>query len=245
MTPRSQRSPQERDARSRAVQLLADQPLLRGSLVLQHRSCGKPYCRCQKGQKHPALYLHTRSGDRRVRIYIPPALHDTARRWVEQRPPGQAAGRSRLRAPLPGPAGPEASDLRSQGPSPLGGPRAVMARFCSYAEKVFRLSERFPTLTDSRARPRIKTAAAFAAAFTLFATRRGSLNGLEQDLRIPARLQGLVGAGPPSVDSIGRIYALMGSRPLRRLLRDVAHRLKRNKAPHRPRGLLPRGRRWS
>lgn len=83
MTPRSQRSPQERDARSRAVQLLADKPLLRGSLVLQHRSCGKPYCRCQKGQKHPALYLHTRSGDRRVRIYIPTALHDTARRWVD------------------------------------------------------------------------------------------------------------------------------------------------------------------
>ena len=83
MTPRSHRSPQERDARSRAVQLLADQPLLRGSLVLQHRSCGKAYCRCQKGQKHPALYLHTRSGDRRVRIYIPPTLHDTARRWVD------------------------------------------------------------------------------------------------------------------------------------------------------------------
>lgn len=83
MTPRSHRSAQERDARSRAVRILADKPLLRGSLVLQHRSCGKPYCRCQKGQKHPALYLHTRSGDRRVRIYIPPALHDTARLWVD------------------------------------------------------------------------------------------------------------------------------------------------------------------
>ena len=83
MTPRSHRSLPERDARSRAVQLLADQPLLRGSLVLQHRSCGKPYCRCQKGPKHPALYLHTRSGDQRVRIYIPPALHDTARQWVD------------------------------------------------------------------------------------------------------------------------------------------------------------------
>ena len=106
----------------------------------------------------------------------------------------------------------------------------MMARFCSYAEKVFRLSERFPTLTDSRARPRIKTAAAFAGAFTLFATRRGSLNALEQDLRFPARLRGLVGAGTLSVDSIGRIYALMGSRPLRGLLRDIAHRLKRNKA---------------
>src|SRR3954468_12085972 len=83
MTSRTQRSPKERAARSRAVQLLADQPLLRGSLVLQHRSCGKSYCRCQKGQKHPALYLHTRSGDGRVRIYIPPALHETVRRWVD------------------------------------------------------------------------------------------------------------------------------------------------------------------
>jgi hypothetical protein len=79
MTSRSHRSSQERDARSRAVQLLADKPLLRGSLVLQHRSCGKSYCRCQTGQKHPALYLHTRSGDRRVRIYIPPELHDAVR----------------------------------------------------------------------------------------------------------------------------------------------------------------------
>ena len=106
----------------------------------------------------------------------------------------------------------------------------MMARFCAYTEKVFRLSQRFPTLTDSRPRPRIKTAAAFAAVFTLFATRRGSLNGLEQDLRIPARLRGLVGAGPPSVNSIGRIYAQMGSGPLRQSLRDVAYRLKRNKA---------------
>ena len=106
----------------------------------------------------------------------------------------------------------------------------MMARLCAYAEKVFRLSERLPTLTDSRPRPRIPAAAAFAGAFTLFATRRGSLNGLEQDLRIPARLRGLVGAGPPSVDSIGRIYARMDSRPVRQLLRDVAHRLKRNKA---------------
>jgi hypothetical protein len=105
-----------------------------------------------------------------------------------------------------------------------------MARFCAYVEKVFQLGERFPTLTDSRTRPRIRTAAAFAAAFTLFATRRGSLNGLEPDLRIPARLRGIVGAKPPSVDSIGRIYALMDSRPVRDLLGDIAHRLKRNKA---------------
>jgi hypothetical protein len=83
MTSRSQRSPQERDARSRAVQLLADKPLLRGSLVLQYRSCGKKSCRCQTGPKHPALYLHTRLGDQRVRIYIPPALHQAVRAAIE------------------------------------------------------------------------------------------------------------------------------------------------------------------
>jgi hypothetical protein len=106
----------------------------------------------------------------------------------------------------------------------------MMARFCAYADKVFQLGEHLPTLRDSRPRPRIPTAAAFAAVFTLFATRRGSLNGLEPDLRIPARLRGIVGAPPPSVDSIGRISALMDSQPLRQLLGDVAHRLKRNKA---------------
>lgn len=105
-----------------------------------------------------------------------------------------------------------------------------MARFCAYVEKVFQLGERFHSLTDARLRPRIPTAAAFAGVFTLFATRRGSLNGLEQDLRVPARLRGMVGAEPPSVDSIGRIYALMDSQPLRRLLADIAHQLKRNKA---------------
>jgi hypothetical protein len=106
----------------------------------------------------------------------------------------------------------------------------VMARFCAYVEKVFQLGQRFPTLTDARLRPRIKTAAAFASVFTLFATRRGSLNGLEPDLRIPARLRGIVGADPPSVDSIGRIYDLMDSPPVRQLLADIAHQLKRNQA---------------
>ena len=83
MTPRIHRSSQERESRSRAVHLLADKPLPRGSLVLQYRSCGKSYCRCQRGQKHPALYLYTRSADQRIRLYIPPALHRTVRTWID------------------------------------------------------------------------------------------------------------------------------------------------------------------
>jgi hypothetical protein len=105
-----------------------------------------------------------------------------------------------------------------------------MARFCAYIEKIFGLGNQLGNLTDARTYPHIPTAAVFASVFTLFATRRGSLNGLEQDLRIPARLRGIVGARVPSVDSIGRIYGLMDSQPVRQILCDIAHRFKRNKA---------------
>ncbi len=83
MTSRTQRSSPERQARSRAAQILANEPFLRGSLVLRYRSCGKPYCRCQRGQKHPALYLYTRSEGKQIGTYIPKALHDPVRQAVQ------------------------------------------------------------------------------------------------------------------------------------------------------------------
>jgi hypothetical protein len=83
LSPRTQRSSQERDARSQAVQRVADQAFLRGSLVRMQRTCGKKNCRCRQGQKHPALCLAIRLGDQRKMIYIPHALEDTVRRWVE------------------------------------------------------------------------------------------------------------------------------------------------------------------
>jgi len=43
MISRTHYSVQKRDARSRAAQLLANQPFLRGSLVLRYRTCGKSY----------------------------------------------------------------------------------------------------------------------------------------------------------------------------------------------------------
>lgn len=83
MSPRTQRSPQERDARSQAIQRVSEQALLRGSLVSMKRLCGKKNCHCRLGQKHPALCLAIRLGQRRTMIYIPPALEETVRRWVE------------------------------------------------------------------------------------------------------------------------------------------------------------------
>lgn len=83
MASRPQRSARERDARSRAVKTVADEPLLRGSLVLMHRVCGKEGCHCQQGEKHASWYLAVRRGKQRKMIYIPPAMEETVRQWVE------------------------------------------------------------------------------------------------------------------------------------------------------------------
>ena len=83
MNPRSHRPAAERQARSRLVQLIAEQPFLRGSLVERGRSCGKPTCRCQKGQLHRSLYLATRHQGRRALLYIPRALEQTVRQFVQ------------------------------------------------------------------------------------------------------------------------------------------------------------------
>jgi len=83
MSPRSQRSAPERHARSRLAQLITQEPFLRGSLVERSRPCGKPTCRCQRGQLHRSLYLATRHRGRRALLYIPRTLEETVRLWVQ------------------------------------------------------------------------------------------------------------------------------------------------------------------
>jgi hypothetical protein len=64
----------------------------------------------------------------------------------------------------------------------------MMARFYGYIDKVFGFRRLTALLTDSRLEPVIPTAAIFGTAFAMFATGRGSLNGIDligQDLAIP------------------------------------------------------------
>ena len=82
MQPRSHLSRAERDARSRLAQSLLNRPLLRGSLVTVRRVCGKPNCRCTRGDRHECLCLSIRVGDRRKMIYLPKAWEETIRSWV-------------------------------------------------------------------------------------------------------------------------------------------------------------------
>lgn len=81
--PRSHRPAAERDARSRLLQRCADAPLLRGSLVSMHRTCGKPGCHCARGEKHVSLYLSIRVGARRKMVYVPPHLEPRVQEWVQ------------------------------------------------------------------------------------------------------------------------------------------------------------------
>ena len=61
------------DAAGRILKLLLrDQPLPPGSFYLQKRRCGKPNCRCARGQLHTAWVI-TRSQDGATRTFMVPA----------------------------------------------------------------------------------------------------------------------------------------------------------------------------
>ena len=108
----------------------------------------------------------------------------------------------------------------------------MMARFYGYIEKVFHFRRLTGTLTDSRLEPLIPTAAVFGTAFAMFATRRGSLNGIDKERQFPKRLQKFVGPRVPSGDTVGRVYSQLDSGTLRDVLKDVHLRIKRNKMLH-------------
>ena len=105
----------------------------------------------------------------------------------------------------------------------------MMARFYGYIDKVFGFRDLTARLTDSRPQPVIPTAAVFGTAFAMFATGRGSLNGIDQQRHFPGRLRNFVGPHIPSGDTVGRVYTQLDSGGLRDVLRDVHLRIKRNK----------------
>jgi hypothetical protein len=84
MRHRSHLPAQDRQARASLRKLLArNRPLVTGSLVQTERRCGKPGCKCTRGQKHQALYLGTRVGRQRKMIFVPREMHDDVRHWVQ------------------------------------------------------------------------------------------------------------------------------------------------------------------
>ena len=77
-------SPREREVRSELKQLLLSLGLVRGTLSVRHRTCGKTSCHCmQGGAKHPALYLVASEKGKVRQLFIPSELEPKARQWVD------------------------------------------------------------------------------------------------------------------------------------------------------------------
>ena len=67
----------------KALQQLARQMVF-GTLAERGRVCGKPTCRCARGEKHPALQLAHWAGDGKTRsLHVPFALADDVRAGVD------------------------------------------------------------------------------------------------------------------------------------------------------------------
>ena len=70
--------------RRRAAEILREEGVLRGSLSIRWRVCGKSRCRCAEGEKHRAMYVVYRVRGRTTQIYVPKEWEERVRRWVKQ-----------------------------------------------------------------------------------------------------------------------------------------------------------------
>ena len=59
-------------------------PLRRGAFVTVERKCGKPNCRCARGEGHPAKYLSVKEGGKTRMIYVPKSEEVEVAKEAEQ-----------------------------------------------------------------------------------------------------------------------------------------------------------------
>jgi hypothetical protein len=83
LIPRPHMTPEERKARSRLAQLIGGHGLMRGSLLVRRRRCGKPTCRCARGEGHESLYVVITEKGRTRQLFVPKDWEPRVRQWVE------------------------------------------------------------------------------------------------------------------------------------------------------------------
>jgi hypothetical protein len=77
-------SARERAFRSKLAQCVDQRGLLRGSLLVRRRSCGKAGCRCTRGHLHESLYLAISQGGRTRQLFVPRDWEERVRHWVAE-----------------------------------------------------------------------------------------------------------------------------------------------------------------
>jgi len=80
---RTSQSAQERRLRSELRKILDSSGMLHGTVIERQRACGKPNCKCTRGQKHRSLYLVVTEGGKPRQLYVPADWEQTVRQWVQ------------------------------------------------------------------------------------------------------------------------------------------------------------------
>ena len=73
---------QERRRRSALAQLVSRRGLVRGNLLERRRVCGKPNCKCVRGELHTNLYLVFSEGGKLRQLFVPKRWEPLIRQWV-------------------------------------------------------------------------------------------------------------------------------------------------------------------
>jgi len=81
--PRARMSVAERRARSRLTQLLSQRGVIRGTLLVRKRKCGKPNCRCAQGEGHESLFVVISEKGRARQFFVPKDWESRVRLWVQ------------------------------------------------------------------------------------------------------------------------------------------------------------------
>lgn len=81
--PRSKMTAAERRTRSRLAQLLSQRGVIRGTLLVRKRKCGKANCRCAGGEGHESLFLVISENGRTRQFFVPKDWESRVRQWVE------------------------------------------------------------------------------------------------------------------------------------------------------------------
>ena len=69
---------------ARVKRLTAKGPVLAASLVWNGKRCGRPGCRCARGEKHMAYYLTYKEHGKTRTVYVPVDLVKEVRRWIQE-----------------------------------------------------------------------------------------------------------------------------------------------------------------
>jgi len=73
----------ERRFRSQLTQLLSQRGVIRGTLLVRRRKCGKANCHCAQDQGHESLFLVISENGRTRQLFVPKDWESRVRRWVE------------------------------------------------------------------------------------------------------------------------------------------------------------------